>query len=221
MPVGEVRVGGRIETHRRDRVADVDQQAVSFTGATRQSERRVHRDVVALRTLATTTRRRATCRPGEHRVDRTLRHTAHRGAIGRVHRRTATRLHGVVQQRTKHLRRHHHVHARLRVLRDERAGGLRRRERLRRRFLVGIGQAMRRRGAQSSEDVGTTNHRGRGRVGERHLDDLDAQARRVRIVRRHVGATGEFAGRTDARRTRHVDVHVVLVLRILEHRVRV
>ena len=52
VPVGEVRVGHRIETHRVDRIADVEQQAVAFTRAAGQAECRVDRDVVALRTLA-------------------------------------------------------------------------------------------------------------------------------------------------------------------------
>ena len=47
VPVGEARVGHRVDPLRVRRVADVDQQAVALAGAGGDVERRVDRDVVA------------------------------------------------------------------------------------------------------------------------------------------------------------------------------
>ena len=48
VPVGEVRVGRRVEAHGIRRVADVEQQAVAGAGAAGEADFRIDRDVVAL-----------------------------------------------------------------------------------------------------------------------------------------------------------------------------
>ncbi len=59
-------------------------------------------------------------------------------------------------------------------------------------------------------------------MSEGHLDDLDAEERRVGIlVRREPHAAGELAGRAHPGGARDVDVDVLRVLWIDEHRVRV
>ena len=57
---------------------------------------------------------------------------------------------------------------------------------------------------------------------QRHLDDLDAEQRRVRIlVGARVTQPGSSFGERTAGRAGDVDVDVLRVLRIHEHRVRV
>ena len=74
---------------------------------------------------------------------------------------------------------------------------------------------------QARENVGATDHRRLRRIGERHLDDFDAQPCRTRIAGSGTGASGQLIRRADIGRPGHVDIDVLLVLRIFEHRVRV
>ena len=59
------------------------------------------------------------------------------------------------------------------------------------------------------------------RRGQRHLDHFEPEARGVRIVDRTVLAAGQLLRRAHARRPGHIDIDVVLVVRIGDHRVRV
>ena len=73
------------------------------------------------------------------------------------------------------------------------------------------------------EDAGRADDRRVLRMRERNLDHFDAEERRVRILLRRERWSSPTArcGDTRRRRTRDVDVDVVAVLRIDEHRVRV
>ena len=87
---------------------------------------------------------------------------------------------------------------------------------------LGLGRAVPGRGDEILEDAGRTHDGGAGRIGERHADDLDAEERRVRILRRRrARATGEFLRRPHRSRARHVHVDVLVVAGVLQHRVRV
>ena len=88
--------------------------------------------------------------------------------------------------------------------------------------LVRLGQAVRRRRLELAEDVGAVDDRRLLGMRQRHLDDLDPHQRRLRVlVGRRAHAARQLVRRADRRRAGDVDVDVVLVLGILEHRVRV
>src|SRR5204863_8998494 len=60
------------------------------------------------------------------------------------------------------------------------------------------------------------------RVSERHLDDLDPEQRGIRVlVRGQLRAPRQLGGRAHPRRPGDVDVHVLLVVGIFDHGVRV
>src|SRR4029453_7514788 len=85
---------------------------------------------------------------------------------------------------------------------------------------VGRRGTVRMRHGQVLEDARTVHDlRGR-RIRERHLDDLDAETRRVLILPR-IRAPLQFLRRANAGLAGDVDVDVVLVARVLDHRVRV
>ena len=51
---------------------------------------------------------------------------------------------------------------------------------------VGVGQSMRRICGQTRKDVGAIDDRRFGRIGQRHLDDFNAQTRGVRVGDRDI-----------------------------------
>ena len=77
-------------------------------------------------------------------------------------------------------------------------------------------------GRRIGEDARAVDDRGARGRGERHLDHVDAEERRVRVlVRRLARAPGELLARTDLPRARAVDIDVGGVLRVGHQRVRV
>ena len=220
VPVREVRVRHGGHTHRRDRVADVEEQAVALARTAGVADARVERDVVALR--------RAWARAAggarllaHHAVHHRLQARAERRAIcgGRVSR-SAARLHDAVQHGLgEPVGQDLHVAV---EVHEERALRLRRGQRLFGVFLVRLRQAVRFGLGQVIEDARAAHDRGLLRMREWHLDHFDAEKRRVRVRGGCGGhATGQLGIWTDRGRARDVDVHVLGVFGVHEDRVRV
>ena len=222
VPVREVGVGRRIDPHRVGRIADVEQQAVATTGATRQADGRVHRDVVALarargsRARAAAARARCT---GHHR-DHIGERPAQRRAVGAGGRaRTAASLHDAVQHRPGELRRQY-------LFCSAESGGegtrlLRGCYRLRVRRGIGRSFTVADRRRQAVEDSWRGNDGRLLRMRQRHLDHFDPEERRVGVFTRGQSRTSrQLARRAHAGRTGDVDVDIFLVLRIHQHGVR-
>ena len=71
------------------------------------------------------------------------------------------------------------------------------------------------------EDARTRHHCRQFRMRQRHLDHDDRKQRRIRIfTRRAARAPSQFFLRTHARRTRNIDIHIVLILRVDNQRMR-
>ncbi|MCU0617216.1 MAG: hypothetical protein MUD17_09085 [Gemmatimonadaceae bacterium] len=96
---------------------------------------------------------------------------------GRGRTRAAACLHEAVEHRAHLARRHDHLCTRLRIAHDDRAACARLLDLSRLRRLVGVGETVTRRLLEAGEDVRIPYHRRLRRIGQRHLDDLDAQAR--------------------------------------------
>ena len=133
---------------------------------------------------------------------------------------TAPRLHHAVQHRPDEtVRQHHFIALDHRDIPTAGAG----------RIGAGLGGgdilrrlAVDRRSDQLIEDPRPVDDGRLLRMSQRHLDHLDAEQRRFRIlVRRQPGAPGQLVGRADAGLAGDVDVDVLLVLRIFHHRVGV
>ena len=80
---------------------------------------------------------------------------------------------------------------------------------------------MPRRRREAVEDARRADDRRLLRRRQRHADHFEAEPRRVGIVDRPVLAAGQLLLRAHARRPGHIDIDVVLVVRIGDHRVRV
>ena len=78
-----------------------------------------------------------------------------------------------------------------------------------------------RRRCEAVEDARRADDRRLLRCRERHLDHFEPEARALRIVHRAVLAAGKLVGRTHAGGSGDVDINVVFVFRIGDHRVRV
>ena len=218
VPVREVRVGDGGNADGRRRVPDVEQQAVAFAGAAGVADARVERDVMTLRRSRA---RAAGFALAHHAIDHRLQRSAERGAVGGGGlTRAATRLHDAVEAGLGELVGNDlHVAVEAHVEGAARLGG---RDHLLRVVLVGHRETVRLRLGEVVEDARAAHDRGLLGVRERHLDDFDAEERRVRVGgRRGRDAAGEFGIRTDRRRARDVDVDVLGILRIHEQRMRV
>src|SRR5437868_5071529 len=218
MPVREVGIGDGSETDWMRRVGYVEQETVAFAGTTSTSDRRIHGDVMALSgTRPSRTRRRCWT---DYTVDHGLQAGTHDGAVGGSRRTSpATCLDDAVQRWVDEARRNHRLVAP--NVRNESAM----------RFCFSnlspilrdvLGRfAMTRRRGKVVEDAGRADDCRLLGMRERNLDHLDAEERRVRIlVERGPRATCQLTRRTNARRTRDVDVDVVRILWIDEQRVR-
>ena len=216
VPVGEVGIGHGADAARIHRVADVEQEAVTLAGTTGHSDRRIHRDVVA---LGRTGSRAVAGRLGDaeplHHDPRDGVTEARAVSAGR-RPSTLPCLHETVEERRGELRRDDD---RLTLNdNDERAGGAR---------LVQLGLLGRRltvggRSDKVVEDPGRAHDRRPFRIPHRHLDHLDPEERGVGIlVGRRADAPRQFAGRADAGGSGDIDVDVLGVVRVLEHRMSV
>ena len=75
--------------------------------------------------------------------------------------------------------------------------------------------------SEAGEDARRADDRRLLRRRQRHANHFEAEARRVGIVYRTVLAAGQLLLRAHARRPGHIDIDVVLVVRVGDHRVRV
>jgi hypothetical protein len=146
---------------------------------------------------------------------------AQRGAVGRsAWPGTTTLGHDTVQPDLGHLRRKRTL--RTKDHRGEESFGARLRC-----FLSRLSDVFRRFGMldrlrQIVEDARRADNRSLRRIGQRHLYHFNAEQCRIRILGRlRVDTTRQFIRGADPGRTGDIDVDVLLVLRILEHRVRV
>ncbi len=198
------------------RVRDVEQQAVAFARAAGEPDRRIDRDVVALRGT------RARPEPGVVGVTPNILSmmpasagTQRRAVRGRGRAGAAARLHDAVEQRIDRARREDARHAL--VDPDERALRARRIRGLLRRGHVGRGLAVPGRRHEVVEDARRAHDRGLLGMRERHLDHFDAEERRVRILVAAPPSTqpGSLVRRTHAGRARDVHVDVLGILGIV------
>ena len=216
VPVGEVGVGDLVNAYRARRVADVEQQTVALAGTTREAHRRVDGDVVALggtrgavRLLAHHHGHELGQRVPEHRAVRRRRRATPAAGPDDVAEDDVRILivqdlllvtHGVGECAT-----------RLRVGDFLRSG-----DAVLRRVAVRGGRH------QVVEDPRRAHDRRLLRVGDRYLDHLDAEPRRVRIqVRHRGGAARQLAGRAHHAGSRDVDVDVGRVPGVHQQRVGV
>ena len=215
VPVGEVRVTHRADANRVDRVADVEQEAVAPARAARQAERRVQRDVVALGGPGT--RAVSAVLVADRRREHLREILAQRGAVGARGRAAAAPGSDDAVEHARHEPVAHDAHA-APDIDDERAPlpGL-----LDRGDVVGR-QTVARRGHEIVEDSGRADDRRLLGMGEGHPDHLDPEERRVRVlVRRTAGAALQLVFGADGRGAGDVDVHVLVVIRMLQQGVRV
>ena len=220
VPIGEVRIRDRIQTLGVRGITNIQQDAVPLTGATGESLRRVHRDVV---TLPSRCNRIAGLLLRPHHPFNNLGQvrTERRTVSSGRRARPAARLHNIVEHRPREVRREHHFAHPWNICREAT---------LRARVRGGLGPllainlrlAVTRRHLKSFKDIRPIHDRRVLRMRDRHLDDFNTPQRRVGIlVRRRAHAPRKFVSRTNGRRPRDVDVDVLLVGRALEHRVRV
>ena len=216
MPVGEVRIRDGVDALRIRRVRDVQQQPVAFARAARQANLRIQGNVMALR------------RTGLRPLWLVERHAdpfrndfpeilAQIDAVGGGRRAVALpgrydlrKQHGDEPAR-QHLRLAHDIDYEVATRPRRFDGGD-----------IGGRRTMLLRRHQALEEARRTHD---GRLfgpGKGHLDHLDPEQGRIRVFGgRRAGATGEFFRRAHRGGTRYVNVHMLVVLRVLEHRMRV
>ncbi len=219
MPEGEVRVGHGGDAARLDRIANVEHQAVAGARPACDTERRIHRDVVALDGPGTGPVR------GRGRIEAPI-HDAlggapQRGAVG-ARRRSGppARLDDAVELRCHEPRPQHDLlaaHGRREAsLGACLRGGFGRLGDVLRRFAVRLPMGQVGQDRRLAHDMRLLG------MGERHLNHLDAEQLAVWIlVGRERRAARQLVGRADPRRTRDVDVEVSRVLRVGHHGVGV
>src|SRR5712691_7785355 len=197
MPVGEIRVGYRRDTNRMRGIADVEQESVAFTRPAGQADRRVDGDVVTLRRSGT---RASTGRwLTYHLGDDSGKSSAQRRAVRTSGRASSTtRLDDAVQLRVDELRRQHSFtpenERRVAAFRASGSSGGLRFSYVLGRFTVSRGRD------QIIEDARRADDRRLLGMGERNLDDCNAEERRVWIlVGRQPDARGELGRRAHAR----------------------
>src|SRR5690606_30223303 len=180
VPVGEIRICNGTDAHRVGRVADIEQKSVSLARTASQPDFRIYGNVVALgwagaRTVATEDARHQRWKCLTKRCA-----VAGRWSAGTVACLDDAVQHGLRDSRVQHTRGTVYFH-------DERAGCTRLGNACAVCGRVCRCIAVARRGFQVVENARRADDCSSSGVGERNLDYLDAEERRVRVLARHSG----------------------------------